>query len=292
VQGSGEGGCPTSRAGGDDEGFEAELAAGTAAFQEAKYRRIGQTKERYQAIQKLLAAGHSRRAIADHLGLAYNTVRCYAAAGDVEELLATGWQNQPTILDAFKPYLHDRLRSEGRVSDTALFREIRALGYRGSCNTVGNYLRELRGTDPTRRMQMATPVLSAPPPKTRDVAAWITTPPQCLGEDDQVRLKAVLQRCPDLQALTGYVRDFAGILTGLRADELPGWLNAVYVCDVPSLHTFVNGIDRDYAAVTAGLSLPWSSGACEGTVNRVKMLMRQMFGRAGFPRLRKRILLA
>jgi transposase len=51
-------------------------------------------------------------------------------------------------------------------------------------------------------------------------------------------------------------------------------------------------IDRDRDAVIAGLTLPWSSGACEGTVNRIKMLMRQMFGRAGFPLLRKRVLLA
>jgi transposase len=47
---------------------------------------------------------------------------------------------------------------------------------------------------------------------------------------------------------------------------------------------------RDLAAVTAGITLPWSSGAVEGNVNR-KMLKRQMYGRASFDLLRKRILL-
>ncbi|EDY56602.2 transposase [Streptomyces sviceus ATCC 29083] len=62
--------------------------------------------------------------------------------------------------------------------------------------------------------------------------------------------------------------------------------------DLPSLHTLAAGIDRDLDAVTAGLTLPWSSGAVEGHVNRIKMLKRQMFGRAGFALLRKRVLLA
>jgi transposase len=58
------------------------------------------------------------------------------------------------------------------------------------------------------------------------------------------------------------------------------------------LGSFVNGIRSDQVAVAAGLSLPFSSGAVEGQVNRIKMLKRQMFGRAGLDLLRKRVLLA
>jgi transposase len=52
------------------------------------------------------------------------------------------------------------------------------------------------------------------------------------------------------------------------------------------------GLRRDQDAVTAGLTREHSSGAVEGAVNRIKMLKRQMFGRAGFDLLRTRILLA
>ncbi len=62
--------------------------------------------------------------------------------------------------------------------------------------------------------------------------------------------------------------------------------------DLPTIHTFAAGIDRDRDAVIAGLTLPWSSGVVEGHVNRIKMLKRQMFGRAGFQLLRKRVLLS
>ncbi|MFJ1708495.1 hypothetical protein [Kitasatospora sp. NPDC088346] len=62
--------------------------------------------------------------------------------------------------------------------------------------------------------------------------------------------------------------------------------------DHKSLVSFVNGIGSDLGAVVAGLSLPFSSGAVEGQVNRIKMLKRQMFGRGGLDLLRKRVLLA
>jgi transposase len=62
--------------------------------------------------------------------------------------------------------------------------------------------------------------------------------------------------------------------------------------DQMPLHSFVNGVRSDQLAVTAGLTLPFSSGAVEGQVNRIKMLKRQMFGRAGLDLLRKRVLLA
>ena len=72
---------------------------------------------------------------------------------------------------------------------------------------------------------------------------------------------------------------------------LEGWLTRIEADDQPELRSFANGIRRDQQAVTAGLALPYSSGTMEGNVNKIKMIKRQMFGRAGFPLLRKRVIL-
>ncbi|MER6838885.1 transposase [Streptomyces cellulosae] len=127
---------------------------------------------------------------------------------------------------------------------------------------------------------------------TRRDMTWILSRPETLTQIEQLRLKAVLANCPELDALTGHVRSFAQILTERQGERLPQWLDAVRQDDLPSLHTLAAGIDRDRDAVIAGLTLPWSSGVVEGHVNRIKMLKRQMFGRAGFALLRKRVLLA
>ena len=82
------------------------------------------------------------------------------------------------------------------------------------------------------------------------------------------------------------------MLTERQGERLLDGVDTVRQDDLPSLHTIAAGIDRDREAVSAGLTLPWSSGVVEGHVNRIKMLKRQMLGRAGFAFLRKCVLLA
>ncbi|MFI6023923.1 transposase [Streptomyces sp. NPDC051287] len=138
--------------------------------------------------------------------------------------------------------------------------------------------------------------VTARPPSPRTVSGWILSHPEALTEPEQLQLKTVRTQCPELDALTRHVRSFATMLTDRRGQQLSVWLDAVRQDDLPSLHTLAAGIDRDIDrdidAVTAGLTLPWNSGAVEGHVNRIKMLKRQMYGRAGFGLLRKRVLLA
>ena len=80
------------------------------------------------------------------------------------------------------------------------------------------------------------------------------------------------------------------MMRDLRGDRLAQWMDDVQADDLPDLHSFVAGVRRDQDAVVAGLTLPWSSGPVEGHVNRLKMLKRQMFGRAKFDLLRRRVL--
>ena len=72
--------------------------------------------------------------------------------------------------------------------------------------------------------------------------------------------------------------------------DLNAWMRAVHQDSLPELHSFVTGVEQDYDAVLAVLTLPYSSGVVEGQVNRIKMLKRQMYGRASFPLLRARVL--
>ncbi|MGW1659350.1 ISL3 family transposase [Streptomyces atratus] len=246
------------------------------------HRFADRTRSNHAAVHTLLAAGHSRRAIQRHLGMAYRTVKLLADATTPEDLFHGQWQGRPSVLDEYRPYLDDRW-NQGCTNAWKAWEEIVPLGYPGSYQRVRAYFR-------TKRLSV-DPV-TAPPPSPRTVAGWILRHPDSLADVEQLRLKAVLAHCPELEALTGHVRSFAQILTERQGQRLPEWLDAVRQDDLPGLHTLAAGIDRDRAAVIAGLTLPWNSGVVEGHVNRIKMLKRQMFGRAGFALLRKRVLLA
>ena len=71
---------------------------------------------------------------------------------------------------------------------------------------------------------------------------------------------------------------------------MTGWIDNVEATGATALRSFAAGLRKDLKAVTAGLTMEYNSGAVEGQVNRIKMIKRQMFGRAKFDLLRKRIL--
>ncbi|WP_144387190.1 transposase [Streptomyces sp. SAJ15] len=214
--------------------------------------------------------------------MTYRTVKRLADAAAPEDLFQGQWQNCPTKLDDFKPYLDERW-SEGCTNAWTLWEEITARGYKGGYGAVRAYIYPKR-TSPQP--------ISPRPPSPRTVAGWILRHPDNLPEAEHLQLKAVLAHCPELDALTRHVRAFGQMLTHLQGEQLPQWIAAVRADDLPSMHTFANGLERDLDAVTAGLTLPWNSGIVEGHVNRIKMIERQMYGRAGFTLLRKRVLLA
>jgi transposase len=83
------------------------------------------------------------------------------------------------------------------------------------------------------------------------------------------------------------------MLRGHKATGLDKWLKQSQHEAVPrELRSFATGLKADKPAVRAALATPWSNGQVEGQVNRLKMLKRQMYGRAKFDLLRKRFLLA
>ncbi len=128
-------------------------------------------------------------------------------------------------------------------------------------------------------------------PTVRQVTGWLTRHPDSLSSDEKLQLKHILARCPDLAAGAEQVRDFAEMMATLTGERLPDWIEAAEATDLPPLRGFARNLRRDLPAITAGFTLRWNSGPVEGHVNRIKMLKRQMFGRADLDLLRRRILL-
>src|SRR4029077_20604928 len=108
----------------------------------------------------------------------------------------------------------------------------------------------------------------------------------------QLKLTQVRAACPHLDAPRGHVEEFAKILTGRHGQRLDTWIAAARTGDLPHLHTFANGLERDHAAVLAGLTSPYSSGPVEGKVCKIKFLKRLISGRASYDLLRKMALLS
>ena len=86
------------------------------------------------------------------------------------------------------------------------------------------------------------------------------------------------------------VQAFLQIVRTRQGEQLDAWIRTVRACHIRELNSFVAGLARDKAAVLAGLTLPYSNGQTEGQITKLKLIKRMMYGRAGFPLLRQRML--
>ena len=257
-------------------------AAGETTTAHAENRtRVVKARQRYEQVQALKAEGKSVTAVTRQLRLAPGTARRYYHAESADEVTAGSLAGWPSKLDDYKPHLHQRW-NEGCTNIQQLHREITGLGFRGSYGTVYAHLAPLRG--------MPAPPAVPAPPKIRHITSRIRRRPDNLGTDEQLQLTGVLAACPHLAALHHHVKAFAEMMTGRHGERLDPWIAAARADDLPHLHTFANGLERDHAAVLNGLTLPYSSGAVEGNVCRVKAIKRSRYGRAKLDLLRKIIL--
>jgi len=247
-------------------------------------RLVARTRDRHAAVHGLLAAGRSQREAAAVLGLSRNTVNRFAAAVTAGELLVKA-TTRPGKLDpvqavpapAAERRNHQRCNPARRVAGQGMDRQ----------RAGGGTLRASVPRDDGR-----TAPGPGDPGHPPDHPLGCLSRPDTLDAGEQAQMADVQDRCPHLYALAGHVRSFAEMMTRRRGQQdLEAWLATVEADDQPELRSFANGIRRDQQAVTNGLTLPYSSAPVEGNVTRIKMLKRQMYGRASFALLRKRVIL-
>ncbi|MDX3523312.1 ISL3 family transposase [Streptomyces scabiei] len=244
---------------------------------------IERTRHRYEDIHRLLEKRWTISAIARRQNLDRKTVRRFRDT-DLNELLATARDRRPNgVLEPLKAYLNTRFtEAQGQVSGTRLFLEIQARGYRGSRQVVRKHPAALRaGTAEPVRADIPSP---------RKITSWIMRPRETLTESQDERLLQVRLACLDITRACDLARAFADMVRHQRGYLLLEWIRQAEQDAPEPMKGFVGFLRQDLDAVTAGLTLPWSSGVVEGHVNRVKTLRRAMYGRASFELLRTRIL--
>lgn len=118
----------------------------------------------------------------------------------------------------------------------------------------------------------------------------MTQPADNLDVQQQRTLEAICEVHPVLKQVHRLAQRFVQMIRDRCNEGYDTWLADVAGSDVRYLRTFAEELQSDDAAVRAALISPWSNGQTEGQVNRLKMLKRQMDGRANFDLLRLRVL--
>ncbi|OIK23091.1 ISL3 family transposase [Streptomyces malaysiense] len=236
--------------------------------------------ERWHQVHGLLGQGVGLLECARRLQLALNTVKRYARADRPERMLRVP-KYRTSLVDPYREHLRKRRTEDPAVPIQHLFEEIKALGFTGCLNLLHKYINQ--GRADADRSHISP----------RRLARMILTRPDNLKTEHRDLLAQLTAACPEMTQLAASIGGFAELLTPRPGDTdaLVQWIAQVRAADLPHLHAFIRGLERDREAVTAAITLPYSNGPTEGVNTKTKRIARQMHGRAGFDLLRHRILL-
>jgi transposase len=250
---------------------------------------------RYERARELHAQGWPIRAIGRELGLNRNTVRSYLRAPSFPERQPRVLR-QPGVLDPFIPYLIERWNA-GCRNGTTLWKELIERGYTGKRVTVFSFITRLRKAlgIPTKKRASGggKVVLVEQRPLTPRNGVWqVLQRPEKRDRQTLERIEKLREAHPDLEETISLTEDFASLIRARDPEALDRWLDQAAASMLKPFQGFAASLRRDYDAVRAGVELPWNTGPVEGEINRLKMVKRAMFGRASFPLLQRRVLLA
>jgi len=253
----------------------------------------------YEQVQSRYAAGESIRNIARQMGLSRGTVYRYLRSdGDPT---ARQIRRKPSSLDAYLPYLYARWQA-GCENGVQLWREIKEQGYPGSRKMVATWIAQQRQTpaktgprqyqtaEHRQRRGQARQEQQQHPPSSKRLSYFLLRDPQELNPLEQAALQQLKELSADIATGYGLVQEFMRMVHKQSDVQLDDWMVKVAASQLVDLQSFAAGLERDKAAVRAGLEENWSNGPVEGQVNRLKLKKRAMYGRAKFDLLRKRIL--
>jgi transposase len=255
-----------------------------------------QRQGRYHQVLSLHNQGHSERRIARQLNLNRLTVSRYLRAGSFPERARR--KTPCSMLKAYESYLEQRWTA-GQRNAMQLWREVKDRGYPGSSKLVRVWAYQKRNLPSApSSTEHAPPTLATPPvlthvlhpPSARQMVWLFVRPPKELSPQEKAHLSLMCQTSADVAAAYRLGQSFLNMVRERQAEALLPWLAAVQKDGPTALQGFVRGLRRDYAAVKAAFTEEWSNGQTEGQVNRLKLIKRQMYGRANFDLLRLRVL--
>jgi len=251
---------------------------------------------RYERVVVLHTEGRSITAIGREVGLCRATVRRYLHAGIFPERPARRTKLSAGM--AHGAFLQARWEAGCRDA-TVLWAALRDRGFTGSLRMVQRVVSGSR-VEPGRRGRAAkrAGVVPAPaparprPPSARQAVWLLLRPVESLAPTQRAMRERPRAAAPEAGAVLPVLEDFRRMIRERERAALEGWLQAAEASVARERRAFAANLRRDFAAVAAALTHEWGSGQVEGQVTKIKLVKRQMFGRAKLDLLRKRVLLA
>ncbi|MBE7172753.1 MAG: ISL3 family transposase [Williamsia sp.] len=253
------------------------------AVQSHPVNRQSTRHKRLEQIKKMYADGVALKAIARELRVSRNTVRKYIHLHEPPSRQGI----KTTNLARFIEYLYTRMKEDKKVKVVKLFNEIKGMGYNGAKSTLQSFLYPYTKKRNLTRLLMLARASWSP----SKVSVLLCKNEELLSEKEKKVVVDICNASTDIMEAKILASKFRHMMENRRGHLLGEWMEEVSRSCIGELKRFAKSLMSDYQAVENALTLPWSNGQVEGQINKLKTIKRQMYGRAGFELLRKRVIL-
>ncbi|EEV9122945.1 ISL3-like element ISEc38 family transposase [Escherichia coli] len=243
-------------------------------------------KKRHQRWTEVMALHNkecSFREISRITGLSRVTVSRWVRSGTFPEMSTR--PPKRGLLDPWREWLKEQ-RESSNYNASRIWREMVARGFTGSETIVRDAVAKWRkGWNPPVTTAVRLPSVSR-------VSRWLM-PWRITRDEENYASRFISLMCekePELKIAQQLALEFYRILKTQNKSQLSSWFNRVHESGSAEFRRVAAGMEADAAAICEAISSRWSNGVVEGHVNRLKMLKRQMYGRAGFELLRQRVM--
>jgi len=181
-------------------------------------------------------------------------------------------------LELFLPWL-DAQWTAGERNGTLLWQQLKKQGFRGCLRVVTEWATRRRNADKADGALSRTP-------GARTIARLLTFERDRLSKSETVMVAAIEAGVPSLVEARGIIAAFQAMIRKRSLGLLDAWIEGARSSIVAS---FVNGVVKDKAAVSAAITSAWSNGQTEGQITKLKLVKRQMYGRGKIDLLEARV---
>jgi len=240
--------------------------------------------DRYEQMTTLRTQGLTQKEVAKRIGMSEKAVRNWLKRGAAPTNKRQF--RRRSVFDPYAAYVLQRWQ-EGIHEGKQLYEEIQAQGFPGTVRIVQRFVQALR--DDPEKITLAS--ATAAERFSANAATWLfIRDPAQLTAEKQAELELICQRSETACLTYALTQQFLTMLRLRRGQEFEMWLEAVEASHIGELCRFAHSLLQDKKAVVAGLTLSYSNGPVEAQVQKLKLVKRQMFGRAKLPLLRQRLL--
>ncbi|ECY4644304.1 ISL3 family transposase [Salmonella enterica subsp. enterica] len=239
--------------------------------------------QRWTEVMALHNKGCGFREISRITGLSRVTVSRWVQSGAFPEISTR--PPKRGLLDPWRKWMEEQ-RESGNYNASQIWREMVMKGFTGSETIVRDAVARWRkGWLPPVAATTRLPSASR-------ASRWLMPWRIIRGEENYASrfIGLMCEKEPQLKIAQQLALDFYRILKTKNKQQLSRWFSNVSESGPVELQRVAAGMEADAAAIYEAITSRWSNGVVEGHVNRLKMLKRQMYGRAGFELLRRRVL--